>query len=104
MCPAARWRQTSQPVEQSCFSRAQVVRLQNSAAFRSARELDFENDAVGSLGQLMCGTQPPSGSDNASAGARSTPWAAISAGNSSGGSCIRSRFSIFILLELHVTN
>lgn len=64
--------------------------MQNSAVFRAARELDFEKDAFGSLGQLICDRRDAS--DNASAGARSAGLPgnrAIFASNSSGRSLKR---------------
>lgn len=79
-------------MDQSGLSCVQVARMQNSAVFRAARELDFEKDAFGSLGQLICDRRDASGSDNASAGARSaglTGNGAIFASNSSGRSLKR---------------
>uniref|UniRef100_H3C1X8 P-type phospholipid transporter n=1 Tax=Tetraodon nigroviridis TaxID=99883 RepID=H3C1X8_TETNG len=58
---------------------SEVARAQDSAAFRAARELDFEKDAFGSLGQLICDKRAASG--NASAGVRSA--GVILAGNGS---------------------
>ena len=61
--------------------------MQNSAVLRAARQLDFEKDAFGGLGQLMCGRRDASGSDNASVGVPSaglTGNGPIVASNSSG--------------------
>lgn len=68
--------------------------MQNSAAFGAARELDFEKDPVGSLGQLICDRRDLSSSDNTSASVRSTgPMGIVgTTGNSSGGSLKRQRF------------
>lgn len=51
------------------LSSVQVSRLQDSAVFRAALELDFENDTFGSITQLMCEKREASaGNASASAG------------------------------------
>lgn len=87
------------------LSCVQVTRVQNSAVFRAARELDFERDALGSLGQLICDRGGASGSENASSGVRSTGLAgngtifvANSSGrNASGCGCIIWINTVFVL-------
>lgn len=71
---------------QNGLSCVQVSRLQTSAVFRAARELDFENDTFGSFAQLLC--DRGDASSNASAGVRAaagrTRNGATFTGNSSG--------------------
>ncbi|XP_068612159.1 LOW QUALITY PROTEIN: phospholipid-transporting ATPase ABCA1-like [Brachionichthys hirsutus] len=44
---------------------AELIRLQNSASFKAAGELDFQRDSVRSLNMLLCERRPGSGLDSA---------------------------------------
>lgn len=86
-------------MDQNGLSCVQVARAHNLAVFDAFRELDFEKDPFGSLGQLICEKRNASGSDNASAGVNSdwlTGNGTTFAGNSSGRSLKRWRLSCLV--------
>ncbi|XP_075891700.1 phospholipid-transporting ATPase ABCA1 [Nelusetta ayraudi] len=77
----------------------EMARLQNSAVFRAARELDFQRDMIGSINLLMCSRGTDSNSTNRDASLRSLGQIANTArfpvGNNSDAFCQ----SLFDIME-----